>query len=66
MSLTSGTRLGAYEVIGLIGSGGMGEVYRAKDTKLNRDVALTVLPDVFADDPERLARFQREARVLAC
>ncbi len=65
MSLTSGTRLGAYEVIGLIGSGGMGEVYRAKDTKLGRDVALKVLPDLFADDPERLARFQREAKVLA-
>ncbi len=65
MSLTSGTRLGAYEVIGLIGSGGMGEVYRAHDTKLGRDVALKVLPDLFADDPERLARFQREARVLA-
>ena len=65
MSLTSGTRLGAYEVIGLIGQGGMGEVYRARDTKLGRDVALKVLPDGFADDPERLARFQREARVLA-
>ncbi len=65
MSLTAGTRLGPYEVTALIGQGGMGEVYRARDTKLGRDVALKVLPDIFADDPERLARFQREARVLA-
>ncbi len=65
MPLQQGTRLGSYEVTALIGQGGMGEVYRAKDTKLGRDVALKVLPDVFADDPERLARFQREARVLA-
>jgi len=65
MSLQPGTRLGSYEVTALIGQGGMGEVYRAKDTKLGRDVALKVLPDLFADDPERLARFQREARVLA-
>ncbi len=65
MSLSPGTRLGSYEVTALIGSGGMGEVYRARDTKLGRDVALKVLPDVFADDPERLARFQRQARVLA-
>ncbi len=65
MSLSVGSRLGHYEVSALIGQGGMGEVYRARDTKLGRDVALKVLPDVFADDPERLARFQREARVLA-
>ena len=65
MSLASGTRLGAYEVIGLIGRGGMGEVYRAHDTKLDRDVALKVLPDRFANDPDRLVRFQREAKVLA-
>ncbi len=65
MSLSPGSRLGSYEVTALIGQGGMGEVYRARDTKLGRDVALKVLPDVFADDPERLARFQREARVLA-
>ncbi len=65
MSLQPGSRLGPYEVTALIGQGGMGEVYRARDTKLGRDVALKVLPDVFADDPERLARFQREARVLA-
>ncbi len=65
MPLNVGDCLGHYEVSALIGSGGMGEVYRARDTKLGRDVALKVLPDVFADDPERLARFQREARVLA-
>ena len=65
MSLTAGTQIGPYQVVGLIGQGGMGEVYRAKDTKLGRDVALKVLPDLFAADPERLARFQREARVLA-
>ncbi len=65
MSLTAGTRLGPYEVTAQIGQGGMGEVYRARDTKLDRHVALKVLPDLFADDPERLARFQREAKVLA-
>ncbi len=65
MSLQPGSRLGPYEVTALIGQGGMGEVWRAHDTKLGRDVALKVLPDLFADDPERLARFQREARVLA-
>ncbi len=65
MSLQPGTRLGVYEVTAEIGAGGMGIVYRARDTKLGRDVALKVLPDLFADDPERLARFQREAKVLA-
>ncbi len=65
MALNVGARLGHYDVTALIGQGGMGEVYRARDTKLCRDVALKVLPDLFADDPERLARFQREARVLA-
>ncbi len=65
MSLQPGTRLGHYDVTALLGDGRMGEVYRARDTKLGRDVALKVLPDLFADDPERLARFQREARVLA-
>ena len=65
MPLAPGARLGAYEVLGLIGTGGMGEVYRARDTKLNRDVALKVLPAVFAADPERLARFKREAQLLA-
>src|SRR6185503_17965461 len=65
MSLSTGTRLGVYEVTALIGSGGMGQVYRARDTKLHRDVAIKVLPDLFASDPERLARFEREAHVLA-
>ena len=65
MALTSGTRLGPYEIHSAIGAGGMGEVYRASDTKLHRDLALKVLPESFAHDPERLARFQREARVLA-
>ena len=65
MSLAAGTRLGPYEILSALGAGGMGEVYRARDTKLNRDVALKVLPDSFATDPDRLARFQREAQVLA-
>ena len=65
MPLRPGTRLGVYNVTAQIGAGGMGEVYRATDTKLNRDVALKVLPDAFASDPDRLARFQREAEVLA-
>ncbi len=65
MSLAAGTRLGAYDVIGLLGAGGMGQVYRARDTKLNRYVAIKVLPDDLARDPERLARFTREAQTLA-
>src|SRR5918911_5224053 len=65
MSLLAGTRLGAYEITGTLGAGGMGEVYRARDTRLKRDVALKILPESFATDPERLARFQREAEVLA-
>src|SRR5262245_273881 len=65
MPLGPGTRLGLYEVVAAIGAGGMGEVYRARDTKLNRDVALKVLPDSFASDADRLARFHREAQVLA-
>src|SRR5688572_25099879 len=65
MSLSPGARVGAYEVLSLIGEGGMGEVYRAKDTRLGRDVALKILPDAFALDPDRLGRFQREAQVLA-
>jgi Tol biopolymer transport system component len=65
MSLVTGTRFGVYEVLELIGAGGMGEVYRARDTKLQRDVALKSLPELFAADPERLARFKREAQVLA-
>jgi serine/threonine protein kinase len=59
------TRVGVYEVTALLGSGGMGEVYRARDPKLNRDVALKILPDAFALDAERIARFKREAQVLA-
>ncbi len=65
MLLTQGTKLGAYEVLSPLGAGGMGEVYRARDTKLGRDVALKVLPAAMAHDPERMARFQREAQVLA-
>ncbi len=65
MTLTPGDRLGPYEIISAIGAGGMGEVYRARDTKLNRDVALKILPEAFALDPDRLARFKREAQVLA-
>ena len=65
MPLQAGFRLGAYEILGLVGAGGMGEVYRARDTKLGRDVAMKILPEVFAADPDRLARFQREAQVLA-
>ena len=60
-----GHRVSHYEVISLLGAGGMGEVYRARDTKLNRDVALKILPDAFANDPERLVRFSREAQTLA-
>jgi serine/threonine protein kinase len=65
MGLSPGTRLGVYEVVGLIGAGGMGEVYRARDTKLNREVALKVLPEAFVSDPDRIARFAREAKTLA-
>src|SRR5262249_53460024 len=65
MALAPGTRLGAYEILTLIGSGGMGEVYRASDTKLHRDVAIKVLPAEVAVDPDRLARFEREAQLLA-
>ena len=60
-----GTRLGSYDVVAPLGAGGMGEVYRARDTKLGRDVALKVLPSALANDPDRLARFRREAQVLA-
>jgi serine/threonine-protein kinase len=65
MPLVAGYRLGQYEVLSLLGAGGMGEVYRARDSKLSRDVALKVLPDAFALDPDRLTRFRREAQVLA-
>src|SRR5688572_5714956 len=63
--LTPGSRLGAYEILSSIGAGGMGEVYRARDSKLAREVAIKVLPDAFASDQERLLRFQREAQLLA-
>jgi eukaryotic-like serine/threonine-protein kinase len=65
MALATGSRLGPYEILAAIGAGGMGEVYRARDAKLGRDVALKVLPEAFARDAERMARFQREAKVLA-
>ncbi len=65
MALTPGSRLAEYEILALIGAGGMGEVYRARDTKLGRDVAIKVLPEEFALDIVRLDRFEREARVLA-
>ncbi len=65
MPLQPGTTLGPYSVTAKIGEGGMGEVYQARDTKLDRDVALKVLPEAFTADPDRLARFEREAKVLA-
>src|SRR5262245_56290534 len=65
MSLHAGSRLGPYEVVSPLGAGGMGEVYRARDSKLNRDVALKILPETFSLDPDRLARFTREAQLLA-
>ena len=65
MPLTAGAHLGPYEILGAIGVGGMGEVYRARDTKLDRDVAIKVLPESVAADPERIARFEREAKTLA-
>ena len=65
MSLMLGTRIGAYEVLASLGAGGMGEVFRARDTRLERIVTLKVLPRAFAADAERLARFEREAKLLA-
>jgi len=65
LSLATGARLGPYEIVAPIGAGGMGEVYRARDARLGRDVAIKVLPAAFAEDAERLARFEREARLLA-
>src|SRR5580704_16799150 len=65
MSLMAGDRLGPYEILAPIGAGGMGEVYKARETKLDRNVAIKVLPAALAQDPERLARFEREAKVLA-
>ena len=63
--LVAGQQIGPYQIQGLLGAGGMGEVYRARDTKLGRDVAIKILPRIFTSDPERLARFEREARLLA-
>ena len=65
MTLSPNTRLGPYEIGTPVGAGGMGEVYRARDTKLDRDVAIKVLPDAFSQDAARLARFEREAKALA-
>ena len=65
MPLSSGTTIGHYDVTALLGEGGMGQVWQATDTQLNRQVALKILPDAFADDPDRLARFKREAQILA-
>src|SRR5215467_5831555 len=65
MAIQIGQQLGSHEITALIGKGGMGEVYRARDTKLKRDVAIKTLPDEFSHDPDRLSRFQREAEVLA-
>ncbi len=65
MALSAGTRLGPYEMLSQLGAGGMGEVYRARDTRLNRDVALKILPEGFALDPDRVMRFAREAQMLA-
>ena len=65
MSLSPGTRLGHYDVTALLGEGGMGQVWQATDTQLNRQVALKILPDAFSADPDRLARFKREAQILA-
>src|SRR6195256_6198440 len=65
LPLASGTRLGPYEILSALGAGGMGEVYRARDTKLDRDVAIKILPNAFVSDAERVARFQREAKTLA-
>ena len=65
MPLTPGTRLGPYEIVGALGAGGMGEVYRARDTRLERTVAIKILPESFASDRERLERFQQEARILS-
>src|SRR5258708_26137565 len=65
MPLSIGTQLGSHEITGLLGKGGMGEVYRARDTKLKREVAIKILPEEFSRDADRVSRFQREAEVLA-
>src|SRR5262245_35387785 len=65
MSLAPGTRIGSYEIVSLLGEGGMGQVYLARDSKLGRNAAIKILPAHFADDAERIARFEREAKTLA-
>jgi len=65
VSLAGGSRLGPHEIVALMGSGGMGEVYRARDPRLGRDVAIKVLPTAYSSDPERLRRFEQEARAAA-
>jgi serine/threonine protein kinase len=65
VSLQSGTRLGSYEIVAPLGAGGMGEVYRARDVRLAREVAIKILPETFVADPDRVVRFQREAQLLA-
>ena len=65
MPLEPGSRIGPYEIVSLIGTGGMGEVYRARDTRLDRDVAIKILPEAFAGDPDRVRRFEQEARAIA-
>ena len=65
MSLAAASKVGPYEIVAPLGAGGMGEVYRAKDMRLGRDVALKVIPEAFASDAQRMARFEREAKVLA-
>jgi len=65
MTIAAGARIGPYEITAPLGQGGMGEVYKARDCRLQRDVAIKVLPPLFASDPERMARFEREAQVLA-
>src|SRR5213596_3060937 len=65
MALTSGRKVGPYEIVAPLGAGGMGEVYRARDSRLGRDVALKLLPETLSSDPDRLARFEREAQTLA-
>ena len=65
MSLAAGSKLGPYEILGTLGAGGMGEVYRARDARLGRDVAIKILPEGFAQSPDRLRRFEQEARVVA-
>ena len=64
MDLNAGSKLGDYEILALLGSGGMGEVYRARDGRLGREVAIKILPQAFSGNPERVARFEREARIL--